>query len=507
MEPDSFDRIAPAPIDLGAGRKVVPAAATAGFDLRRALPLLALGALVIIALGVIFLLPRVLPVPAVATTATPAVTVPAVTTPSPGAGGTTAPPPDEAARMAARNEAQALLEQVRELESVLKGIGVETWATAAFTNAMAAVAAGDRAYQSLDYAGARAAYQASLSQLQALQQQSAVVFADALTRGQQALDVGDGVTATDAFKLALLIHPDDAAARKGLARAGTLDQVLALVQQGDGARQSGDLAGAAQHYRQATELDADHGPARERLQEVRAELGAVAYRAAMSAGFAALGAGDAVKARGHFAEALRLKPGAPEARDALRQAETRATSAAIEGHLARARAAESAEDWAAAVGAWESALKLDPNLLAARNGIGTATARRDLDLQLAAAIAQPERLGDDAVQEQANGLLARAAAVTAPGTKLKQQVAVLTTLLAEARTPVPVTLVSDGNTDVNLYRVGRQGKFTSKALSLRPGRYVVVGTRAGYRDVRVEFTLTAAGGAAPVQVQCTQPVQ
>jgi hypothetical protein len=79
-------------------------------------------------------------------------------------------------------------------------------------------------------------------------------------------------------------------------------------------------------------------------------------------------------------------------------------------------------------------------------------------------------------------------------------------LLAEARTPVSVTLTSDNATEVNLYRVGRQGKFTSRQVTLRPGHYVVVGTRPGYRDVRVEFTLTAGGTAPTVQVQCTEPI-
>ena len=51
------------------------------------------------------------------------------------------------------------------------------------------------------------------------------------------------------------------------------------------------------------------------------------------------------------------------------------------------------------------------------------------------------------------------------------------------RTPIPVTLVSDGMTDVTVFRVGGLGSFAEHRLELLPGDYVVAGTREGYRDV------------------------
>jgi len=42
-------------------------------------------------------------------------------------------------------------------------------------------------------------------------------------------------------------------------------------------------------------------------------------------------------------------------------------------------------------------------------------------------------------------------------------------------------------TDVSIYKVGKLGNFTETELTLRPGIYVAVGSRPGYRDVRLEF--------------------
>jgi hypothetical protein len=48
--------------------------------------------------------------------------------------------------------------------------------------------------------------------------------------------------------------------------------------------------------------------------------------------------------------------------------------------------------------------------------------------------------------------------------------------------------------------------FTRKELQLKPGRYVAIGSRPGYRDVRREFTLTPGGTAVVVDVRCTEAV-
>jgi hypothetical protein len=62
-------------------------------------------------------------------------------------------------------------------------------------------------------------------------------------------------------------------------------------------------------------------------------------------------------------------------------------------------------------------------------------------------------------------------------------------LLDNALDPVEVVFKSDNLTNVTIYKVGTLGKFDERTLTLLPGSYVAVGTREGYRDVRVEFTL------------------
>ena len=67
-------------------------------------------------------------------------------------------------------------------------------------------------------------------------------------------------------------------------------------------------------------------------------------------------------------------------------------------------------------------------------------------------------------------------------------------------------LRSDGMTDVVIYRVGQMGRFESRDVELLPGRYAVVGTRAGYRDVRRDVEIPPGSTPGPVVVRCEEPI-
>jgi hypothetical protein len=54
--------------------------------------------------------------------------------------------------------------------------------------------------------------------------------------------------------------------------------------------------------------------------------------------------------------------------------------------------------------------------------------------------------------------------------------------------------------------VARLGKFDQRELSLRPGTYTAVGSRIGYRDVRLEFTVTPDSAPPTVNIACTEAI-
>jgi len=92
------------------------------------------------------------------------------------------------------------------------------------------------------------------------------------------------------------------------------------------------------------------------------------------------------------------------------------------------------------------------------------------------------------------------------GPRLVEQRDELSRLLKRAATPLTVQLLSDNVTDVSIYKVGKLGNFTATELALRPGTYVAVGSRPGYRDVRLEFRVAPEIDMQPVIVRCEERI-
>ena len=96
--------------------------------------------------------------------------------------------------------------------------------------------------------------------------------------------------------------------------------------------------------------------------------------------------------------------------------------------------------------------------------------------------------------------------IPAPGPVLRAQIERLDAQLKIAAQPVTVQFESDNQTSVVIYKVGTLGMFSNRALELRPGPYVVVGTRDGYRDVRRNIRVDPAGNMPPVVIRCEETI-
>lgn len=231
------------------------------------------------------------------------------------------------------------------------------------------------------------------------------------------------------------------------------------------------------------------------------------FVAAMSQGLAALDGEDYAAAHDAFLQAKKLRPGSPESADGLARAETGLRRLRIDALHGQAKAAEEAEDWHAAVAAYEAVLKIDPSVGFALEGAERARDRADLDDRLRYHLANEGRLSSSEVLEEAARLLRRASeASAAGGVRLQRQVETLGGLVESYSQPVRVELRSDNLTEVTVYRVGRLGTFESRDLSLRPGTYTVVGSRDGYRDVRRRLTVEPGQEPTPLEVRCEEKI-
>jgi tetratricopeptide (TPR) repeat protein len=465
---------------------------------------LAIGGLAIVALAVVFVLPAVvseyeLPLERRVDT-TPA--APASSAPS----GPAVSPFEEAQRARQRKEAQDVLAEVLEIQTELEAQEVSTWAGEAYDAALEQGSIGDEYYRTQDFISATASYSNARDALQGLLDSRPDVLTRTLAQARQALAAGDSAGAEDQFSLALLLAPDNEAAQAGLDRARTLDEVLALFDEAESLREDGELEQARETYREIVNLDGQYQPARERIDQVSAEILAAQFNRVMSSGYTLLEQGDPEAAIAAFERAANLGVNEEQARAAIAQTETEVANARINAARERIAAAEADEQWQDAVAAYDDVLAIDPNLIFAIEGRDYARKRANLNQLLTYAINNPERFSDDDVFQETVDVYFTGRAIENPGPRLQGQLDELQVLLETSQVPLDVTLVSDNRTEVTVLRVADLGLFEQTTLTLKPGNYVAVGSRLGYREVRKEFTVGFGKTPEQVVVQCEERV-
>jgi serine/threonine protein kinase len=350
--------------------------------------------------------------------------------------------------------------------------GVQRWAPVPYKRAQDYYQSGDDAYLRKDWVAAEVAYLDALTVLEPLFEQVEPEFEKALAGAREAFDSGDRTEALRLYELAVAITPNHPEARAGLQRAQNLEAVLQLVDSGEAFEDELELDAAEASFQQAIDLDPNWAPAVEGLARVRTTL----------------------------------IPGSREPADGLLQVDQGLRLNNITTLEQEALALEQSEHWDAAATTYEEILAVDSNLSFAIDGLSQARRMNALHIRLDDYIRDPDRLSVPSVLQEATKLVIEVTTMGEIGPRLAGQRDELSRLLKRAATPVSIELVSDNQTDVSIYKVGVLGRFTNRTLELRPGTYVAVGARAGYRDVRLEFRVAPEEEMLPVVVRCEEQI-
>lgn len=334
----------------------------------------------------------------------------------------------------------------------------------------------------------------------------AAQLAPPLATGERALAVGRTQTAKQAFEAALRIDPTNRRAAEGLQHIRALDAVRPLLADAASAEAAGDNARATQDYQQALVLDPKNAQANAALRGAHDQVDEDGYAKAVGSGVAALAAGRLDEARAAFEKARGFRPDGSEAREGMTRVDEAQRGHSFDSARQRAASLEGQERWDEALSEYEAALKADPSLSYAQQGKVRTAARAFLAQRLQALIDRPEQLASSAQRADALALIESANEQNPSGPVLRSQIARLQILMPEFDKPVHVALVSDGATRVAIPSVGFSGIFALRELQLKPGKYEVVGTREGYRDVRRDITIAPGQDVQTISVSCGEPI-
>jgi len=427
-------------------------------------------------------------------------------------------PWDEKRRAQARADSQTILSGLLNTKKSLEAKGVKEWAAEPYQQALDLADEGDQFYKQQDYRSAIERYQTAAQQMESLQDRLPEIIQENIKQGLTALEQGKSGLAKQKFQKALTLNANDIAALEGLGRAENLDQVLDYFTDGQQFEQRfltddtlENITNADQSYQKAYDLDDKYLPAKQAIDRVAQLIEDKKYRQYMSKGFKHLFARQYSSARKAFSNALKIKPSDSTAKGAYSQSLASNRSASLTSLLSAAKRQETSEQWSQALANYQVVLQRDPNQVSAKLGQIRARARDELDSRLVEALSDQLSLAKVSVNQKAQTALSDARAISKKGPRLQKQIRQLESAIKQLGQSIKFVLSSDAQTQITLIKAGAKkvelGKFKTKNLALKPGRYVVRGVRVGYQDVRKEIeVLPGTIDVQSLSIECTEPI-
>jgi len=427
-------------------------------------------------------------------------------------------PWDESRRAQARTDSQDILSELLQSKKRLETLDVQEWGLEQYQAALSLADQGDDFYKQQDYQNAIENYQTALQRMNELNDRIPELLNEKIEQGLSAIEQGKSLLAKQLFNEALILDKNSINALGGLARANTLDEVLELFAQGSQFEQSfasddklESLQLANEKYQQVLAVDSDYQKATQSIERVAKLSDDKRYRQFMSQGYSSLFSNRYSSAKSAFSKALKVKPSDATAKAAYVQSLASDKSSSLSSLLSNAKRFEAQEEWGKALSNYQVVLQRDPNQVSAKLGQIKARARNQLDERLEKVLSDPLSLSKSNKKEQAVAVLNDARAISRKGTRIKQQISQIENAIEKLDSVISVTFLSDSLTDISLTKVGARkiklGTFSSKNLALKPGRYVVSGSRLGFHDVRKEIEIQPGQSTIEsINVRCDRPI-
>jgi tetratricopeptide (TPR) repeat protein len=279
-----------------------------------------------------------------------------------------------------------------------------------------------------------------------------------------------------------------------------------MVKQARRLMDGGNLQGALGLLEKTLSLDPHHEEAKRLLSAARESLARQGFQRAMGRAISALAEGRYQEASKALSEARKIDPSDPALQKLALKLEQERRAARLAQLLSKARAAMEREGWKDAEGLYRLALQVAPDSVDAQDGLRLAKERAAIEDALSQIVSNPWSLNQPGPYSDAKKVVDRALSIQAPGPRLDRLIKQAQRTLILARQPVRVTFLSDGLTDIVIYRVGRLGMIKSRALKLLPGIYTVRGSRKGYRDVMKRLEIAPGSRPITLEIVCREKI-
>ena len=312
-------------------------------------------------------------------------------------------------------------------------------------------------------------------------------------------------TAIEAIDMAILLDPLSQSAKVLADRINLLPELVPILNEVSRARAENRPDKELGLLKKVLRIDPERIELAERVKTLTSQIAEESFTTAINQAEQALDRGNPGRAMTSLQTAKNLFPG----RD-LSFLESRIAALSLRIRLAAklrdADDASQSERWTRAVELYSAALALDPVNSEATQGLKVSTGIVKSLRQLQFHIDSPLRLGSKNVAATARQALIAAGQFEKASGTLKTRIDQLEIYLQKAAVPAEITILSDGETDIQVRGIGFVGKVKQKMILLVPGVYTLEGRRAGYKSKLVNLTIAFDVRRMSTSVVCDERI-
>ena len=409
-----------------------------------------------------------------------------------------------------RKDAQLVLEKIVDIRDLLKSKSIEKWNAEKFNIALENISIGDDLYREGEYLRSIKQYREALDQLNNLEEDAAKIIESTIILANNNIEKLDSELTVEqtinSINLAFAIDKNNESIKLLKERSLKLPDLFNKVMQSDQFISEQKYEDAFSVLSEAIMLDPYRKKTKTSMENLNKQIKEKTFIEFMSEGFEAMDQNNFSSARKVFNEALKTYPERPDVYDALNQLESRESSFQIKERIKNAEANENLENWSEAKKEYEALLASDNSLVSLKARLINVRIRAELDEQLENLINNPLTLRSDELHQKAKKLLKTAQGINQRGAKLEKQIESVSKIIVQARNPIPVNFFSDNKTKVTIFKIGSLGLFEKRTIELVPGKYVALGQRIGFRDVRLDFAIEPNEGDKNISIMCVESI-
>ena len=409
-----------------------------------------------------------------------------------------------------RKDAQLVLEKIVDIRDLLKSKSIEKWNAEKFNIALENISIGDDLYREGEYLRSIKQYREALDQLNNLKEDAAKIIESTIISANNNIEKLDSELTVEqtinSINLAFDIDKNNESIRLLKERSLKLPDLFNKVMQSNQLISEQKYEDAFSVLSEAIMLDPYRKKTKTSMENLNKQIKEKTFIEFMSEGFEAMDQNNFSSARKVFNEALKTYPERPDIYDALNQLESRESSFQIKERIKNAEANENLENWSEAKKEYEALLESDNSLVSLKARLINVRIRAELDEQLENLINNPLTLRSDELHQKAKKLLKTAQGINQRGAKLEKQIENVSKIIVQARNPIPVNFFSDNKTKVTIFKIGSLGLFEKRTIELVPGKYVALGQRIGFRDVRLDFAIEPNEVDKNISIMCVESI-